>query len=131
MKAFQSGKHPKNLITPENIIAVRASIEQSPKRSVWKHALALGILEKATRRILHINLYLYLFKNMICQKLSSVFNGRCTDCHNRILEAKPPIMQSSYMQISTFLAQLTNIIFTIIISYSELILFRASTLKLL
>lgn len=36
---------PKSVRTPENIMAVRASIEQSPSRSARKHAAALGILE--------------------------------------------------------------------------------------
>ncbi|KAF0711882.1 DUF4817 domain-containing protein [Aphis craccivora] len=44
---------PKSVRTPENIAAVRTSIEQSPSRSARKHASALGISDRTVRRILH------------------------------------------------------------------------------
>ncbi|XP_017782729.1 PREDICTED: uncharacterized protein LOC108567045 [Nicrophorus vespilloides] len=45
---------PKNVRTPENIAAVRASIKLFPTRSARKHALALRISERTVRRILRI-----------------------------------------------------------------------------
>jgi hypothetical protein len=55
---------PKSMRTPENITAVRTSIEQSPSRSVRKHASALGISNRTVRRILHP------YKIMVTQELS-------------------------------------------------------------
>jgi hypothetical protein len=40
----KSPGRPRTVRTPENVEAVRASIQQSPKRSAHKHAMALGIL---------------------------------------------------------------------------------------
>ena len=49
--------------TPENVQFVRESIEQSPRRSARKHAVALGISDRTLRRILHEDLS--WLKNMI------------------------------------------------------------------
>ena len=43
---------PRTVRTPENVQLVRESIEQSPRRSARKHALALGISDCSLRRIL-------------------------------------------------------------------------------
>ncbi|KAL4131865.1 hypothetical protein QTP88_009108 [Uroleucon formosanum] len=68
---------PKSMGTPENIAAVRTSIEQSPSRSARKHAFALGISDRT--------------------ELSPTDWGKRKDCCNAILTAVPPngIMWSS------------------------------------
>ena len=53
----KSTGRPRTIKTPENVKAVRASIQQSPKRSARKHAMALGL-----RRILHADLICILTK---------------------------------------------------------------------
>jgi methylphosphotriester-DNA--protein-cysteine methyltransferase len=50
--------------------AVRASIQQSTKRSARKHAMALGISSRSLRRILHADLKLHPYKMMLAQELS-------------------------------------------------------------
>ena len=54
---------PRTVRTPENLQLVRESIEQSPRRSARKHAVALGISDRSLRRILHKDLS--WLKNMI------------------------------------------------------------------
>ena len=49
---------------------LRASIQQSPKRSARKHAMALGISSRSLRRILHADLKLRPYKMMLAQELS-------------------------------------------------------------
>jgi hypothetical protein len=60
----KSPGRPRTVRTPENVEAVRASIQQSPKRSAGKHAMALGISRRSLRRILHA------YKIMLAQELS-------------------------------------------------------------
>jgi len=50
----------KTVRTPQNTDAVRASFEQSPRRSVVRHSKKLGLSESSVRRILHLDLH---FKN--------------------------------------------------------------------
>lgn len=54
----------------ENVALVRASIEQSPRRSARKHATALGISSRSVRRILHSHLKMHPYKIMLAQELS-------------------------------------------------------------
>ena len=54
----KSPSRPRTVRMPENVKAVRASIQQSPKRSTRKHAMALGISSRSLRRILHADLNL-------------------------------------------------------------------------
>ena len=49
-------KTPNKVRTPENIGAVKQSVNQSPVRSARKHALALGLSSRTVRRILHYDL---------------------------------------------------------------------------
>ena len=42
---------------PQNIDAVRASFEQSPRRSAVRHSKKLGLSENSVRRILHLDLH--------------------------------------------------------------------------
>jgi len=51
--------------------AVRASIQQSPKRSARKHAMALGISSRSLRAILHADLKLHPYKMMLATKKNS------------------------------------------------------------
>jgi len=43
--------------TPQNIDALRASFEQSPRRSAVHHSKKLGLSESSDRRILHLDLH--------------------------------------------------------------------------
>ena len=47
----------KTVHTPQNIDAVRASFEQSPRRSAVCHSKKLGLSESSVRRILHLDLH--------------------------------------------------------------------------
>jgi hypothetical protein len=75
--------------TPENAEAVRASIQQSPKRSIRKHALALGISSRSLRRILHADLKLHPYKLMLAQELSERDHANCRAISAEILEQVP------------------------------------------
>lgn len=81
---------PKSVRTPENIVAVRASIEQSPSRSARKHAAALGISSRTVRRILHSDLQLHPYKLSVVQELSPEDWVKRTDACNAILTSVQP-----------------------------------------
>ena len=66
----KSPGRPRTVTTPENVARVRASIQQSPKRSALKHAAALGLSDRSVRRILHRNLHMHPYKMMVTQELS-------------------------------------------------------------
>ena len=69
---------PRNVRTPENVQRVRASIEQSPRRSARKHtAAALGISDRTVTRILHVDLRMHPHKMMVAQEFG------VTDWENR------------------------------------------------
>ena len=53
----KKGGNFKTVRTPQNIDAVRASFEQSPRRSAVRHSKKLGLSESSVRRILHLNLH--------------------------------------------------------------------------
>ena len=61
---------PRNVRTPENMQRVRASVQQSPRRSARKHAAALGIADRTVRQILHADLKMHPYKMMVAQELS-------------------------------------------------------------
>jgi hypothetical protein len=69
--------------------AVSASIQQSPKRSARKHAMALGISSRSLRRILHADLKLHPYKIMLAQELSERGNANHTAISAEILEQVP------------------------------------------
>jgi len=75
---------------PENVEAVRASIQQSPKRSARKDAMALGISSWSLRRILHANLKLHPYKMMLVQELSERDHANRTVISVEILEQVSP-----------------------------------------
>ena len=49
---------------------MRAAIERSPRRSAWKHAIALQLSERSVRRMLHRDLKIHPYKMVIAQELS-------------------------------------------------------------
>jgi len=53
----KKGGSVKTVRTPQNIDAVRASFEQSPRQSAVRHSKKLGLSESSVRRILHLNLH--------------------------------------------------------------------------
>jgi hypothetical protein len=55
----------RSIRTPENAQLVRASIQQSPRRSARRHAVALGMSDCSLRRILHFDLNFHPLKIMV------------------------------------------------------------------
>jgi len=53
----KKGGNVKTVRTPQNIDAVKASFEQSPRRSAVRHSEKLGLSESRVRRILHLDLH--------------------------------------------------------------------------
>ena len=53
----KKGGSVKTVRTPQNIDAVRASFEQSLRRSAVRHSKKLGLSESSVRRILHLDLH--------------------------------------------------------------------------
>jgi len=53
----KKGGSVKTVRAPQNIDAVRASFEQSPRRSAVRHSKKLGLSESSARRILHLDLH--------------------------------------------------------------------------
>jgi len=51
------GGSVKTVRNPQNIDALRASLEQSPRRSAVRHSKKLGLSESSVRRILHLDLH--------------------------------------------------------------------------
>jgi len=58
-----------SVVTPENLERVRASVEESPRRSTRRRARALGISRRSLRTILHKHLNFHSYKITIVQKL--------------------------------------------------------------
>src|SRR5215469_4723796 len=54
----KKGGSVRTVRTPQNIDAVRASLEQSPRRSAVPHSKKLGLSEGSVRRNLHLDLHL-------------------------------------------------------------------------
>jgi len=66
----KSSGRSRNVRTPANVERVRASIEQSPRRSARNHAAALRISDRTVRQILHADLRMHPYKMMVAQELS-------------------------------------------------------------
>jgi len=59
------------------VAVVRASIQNSPRRSARKHAAALRLSDRSVRRILHRDLLIHSYKIAFAQKLKgSDFENR-------------------------------------------------------
>jgi transposase len=84
----KSPGRPRTVRTPENVEAVRASIQ--PPRSARKHAMALGISSRNLRRILHADLKLHPYKMMLAQELSEKDHANRRAISAEILEQVSP-----------------------------------------
>ena len=82
-------KRPRTFRTPENVEAVRASIQKSPKRSAHRHATALGISNGSLGKILHAELKLHPYKMMFAQELSERDHVNHRTIRAEILEQVP------------------------------------------
>ena len=69
LKRRSTGR-PRTSTTPENAMAVKASVQQSPQRSARKHAAALRISATSIRRILRKELQMHPYKIMLAQELN-------------------------------------------------------------
>jgi transposase len=65
----KSTGQPQNATGPENVAAVRASIERSPQRCARKQADAVWLSDRSVWRILHRDLKLHPYKIVIAQEL--------------------------------------------------------------
>jgi len=68
LKRKSPGKE-RSIRTPENIETVRTALEQSPQRSVRRHAASLNISVRSLRRILHKDSNFLPYKIQVAQKL--------------------------------------------------------------
>jgi hypothetical protein len=82
-------KTPHKVRTPENIGAVKQSVNQSPMRSARKHALALGLSSRTVRRILHYDLSFHPYKMMVVQQLHHRDYENRVSCCKKISENVP------------------------------------------
>jgi hypothetical protein len=85
----KSPGRPRTVRTPKNVEAVRASIQQSPKRFALKHAMALGISSRSLGRILHTDLKLHPYKMMLAEELSERDHANRRAISAEILEHVP------------------------------------------
>ena len=96
----RSGR-PRTRTAQENVTAVADSIEQSPRRSIRKHAFALHmsttsvhrILHRSAtsvHRILHRSLHMHPYKIMVVQELSERDYKTRTNLSRDILHSIPP-----------------------------------------
>lgn len=76
---------PRSVTTPENVLAVRAAVGLSPRRSARKHAIALGMSARSVRRILHKELSFHPYKIMVAQELMPHdYNNRVDRCQEML-----------------------------------------------
>ena len=86
----KSPGRPRTSTGSESVAAVAASIRQSPRRSLRKHASALHMSYSSVRRILHRSLHMHPYKIMVVQELSeNDYETRATLCRD-ILQAISP-----------------------------------------
>ena len=69
LKRKQTGR-PVIAKTLENVVAVRASVLQSPRRSTIQRTLVLEIYDRSLQRILHKVLHVHPYKIICAQELS-------------------------------------------------------------
>jgi hypothetical protein len=77
LKRKSTGR-PRIATGPENVAAVRASIEQSPRCSAWKHVDAVRLSYWSVWRILQQNLKMHPYKIVIARELSERDCESCT-----------------------------------------------------
>ena len=85
----RSGR-PRTRTAQENVTAVADSIEQSPRRSIRKHAFALHMSSASVHRILHKSLHMHPYKIMVVQELSERDYETRTNLSRDILQSIPP-----------------------------------------
>ena len=85
----RSGR-PRTRTAQENVTAVADSIEQSPRRSIRKHAFALHMSATSVHRILHWSLHMHPYKIMVVQELSERDYETRTNLSRDILQSIPP-----------------------------------------
>ena len=105
----RSGR-PRTRTAQENVTAVADSIEQSPRRSIRKHAFALHMSATSVHRILHRSLHMHPYKIMVVQELSERDYETRTNLSRDILQSIPPTsLQSAVMKhIFIYRGWLTN-----------------------
>ena len=81
---------PRTRTAQENVTAVADSIEQSPRRSIRKHAFALHMSATSVHRILHKSLHMHPYKIMVVQELSERDYKTRTKLSRDILQSIPP-----------------------------------------
>ena len=85
----RSGR-PRTRTAEENVTAVADSIEQSPRRSLRKHAFALHMSATSVHRILHRSLHMHPYKIMVVQELSESDYETRTNLSRDIFQSIPP-----------------------------------------
>ena len=85
----RSGR-PRTRTAQENVTAVADLIEQSPRRSIQKHAFALHMSATSVHRILHRSLHMHPYKIMVVQELSERGYETRTNLSRDILQSIPP-----------------------------------------
>ena len=101
---------PRTARTPTNVDAVNASIQQSPKRSVRKHALSLAMSKSSMHRILCKDLKLHPYKMVSVQELSE------RDYENRrllCLEIQQQVSRDDLDPVALKLATHNKIVFRV------------------
>ena len=81
---------PRTRTAQENVTAVADSIEQSPRRSIRKHAFALHMSATSVHRILHRSLHMHPYKIMVVQEFSERDYKTRTNLFRDILQSIPP-----------------------------------------
>ena len=85
----RSGR-PRTRTAQENVTAVADSNEQSPRRSIRKHAFALHMSATSVLRILHRSLHMHPYKIMVVQEFSERDYETRTILSRDILQSIPP-----------------------------------------
>ena len=77
---------PITVRSPANVDRVRASVQQSPKKSLRRRSQELGISVASLQRILRKDLTKFPYKISICHKLTDTDKQRRTEMCNRVAE---------------------------------------------
>ena len=105
----RSGR-PRTRTAEENVTAAADSIEQSPRRSLRKHAFAWNMSATSVHRILHRSLHMHPYKIMVVQELSESDYETRTNLSRDVLESIPQhLLQTAVMKhIFIYRGRLTN-----------------------
>ena len=89
---------PRTAITPANIVAVSASIQQSPKSSLRKHALSLAISKSSMHRILRKDLKLHRSLAELKQVFRFEIVAIPLEIVHRVIESFRERLQSNFVK---------------------------------